>query len=76
VVACNVGGVGEVVSHDCGILVPPDEPDYLANAILTLLDDDERRIQMGKRGRLRVESDFTQEKMAYRMLEVYRRFVA
>jgi len=47
VVATAVGGVPEVVEHGReGLLVAPGEPRVLAAALLTLLEDPERRLRM------------------------------
>jgi glycosyltransferase involved in cell wall biosynthesis len=40
VVATNVVGIGEVVTHDkTGLLVPPDDPDALAQALMRVRQD-------------------------------------
>ncbi|HPS90504.1 MAG TPA: glycosyltransferase, partial [Methanosarcina vacuolata] len=39
VVVTTAGSLKEVVSGDCGILVPPKDPAALKNAILKLLGD-------------------------------------
>lgn len=47
VVASNVGGLSEMVQDGkTGLLVPPKEVDALADAIITLLNDDEKRLGM------------------------------
>lgn len=52
VVATQVGGVPEaVVDGQTGLLVPPFDPDALARAIIGLIDDPQRRVQMGRAGR-------------------------
>ncbi|MGA1983725.1 MAG: glycosyltransferase [Acidobacteriaceae bacterium] len=38
VVATNVGGIPEIMSEDCGSLVPPGEPAELARALASVLD--------------------------------------
>jgi len=56
VVASNVGGIPElVVDGETGIIVPPGDSRALADAIITLLMDDEKRIDMGRRGRERIQ---------------------
>jgi glycosyltransferase involved in cell wall biosynthesis len=56
VVASRAGGIPELVADsETGLLVPPGEPERLAQAIVTLLLDDERRIRMGNRGRERIQ---------------------
>lgn len=60
VVASRVGGVPEAVIHgETGLLVPPEEPGALAEAILELLDHPNRAITMGQAARLRIEKEFT-----------------
>ena len=55
VVATNVGGVPEAVVHGVtGILVEPKSEQQLADAILTLIENPELRMQMGKAGRQHV----------------------
>ncbi len=60
VVATAVGGTPEVVEDGVnGYLVAPGKPADLAQRILGLLGDDDRRRAMGQRGRQRVLTDFT-----------------
>ena len=48
-VASAVGGLPEVVEDgETGVLVPPDDPESLADAIVTLLQDPERASAMGR----------------------------
>ena len=62
VIASRVGGMPEVVVEGrTGLLVPPDEPQALAQAVVTLLDDPERRRLMGEEGRRVVEERFRLE---------------
>jgi rhamnosyl/mannosyltransferase len=57
---------------ETGFVVPPQQPDALARAIVQLRDDDALRARMGQAARLRVLSEFTQDKMFERIEEVYR----
>jgi glycosyltransferase involved in cell wall biosynthesis len=60
VVATAVGGTPEVVEDGVnGYLVPPADRDSLAERILDMLSDDERRLTMGEHGYRRVCEDFT-----------------
>ena len=54
-----------------GLLVPPADPDALAEALNTLLEDDVLRAGLGKAARLRVEQEFTAERMIARTLALY-----
>ncbi|WP_338777896.1 GT4 family glycosyltransferase PelF [Streptomyces sp. DG1A-41] len=57
-VSTDVGGVREAVG-DTGLVVPPREPEKMAAAALTLLKDDERRLELGQLSRQRVIDRFT-----------------
>ena len=70
VIASDVGGIPEVLSSGCGILVPPDDAEGLAAAILTLVRDDGLRRMLALRGRRRAW-EFDIGKTVERTLEVY-----
>lgn len=73
VVASRTGGLPELVRDGCeGCLVAPEDGPALADAIVGLLTDETRRLQMGRNARRRVESEFSVETVAPRMVEVYR----
>jgi len=65
-------GVRSVNRHaSTGWLLPPGDPDALADALSLLLDDDHLRASLGKAARERVEQEFTAERMIAETLEVY-----
>lgn len=60
VVATDVGGIPEaVVDGVTGLLVPPEQPLRLADAILCLVEDRSARLRMGVAGYARVRQHFT-----------------
>jgi len=62
VIASRVGGMPEVVADDeSGLLVPEEDPQSLAAAIIRLLEDPSRARRMGEAGRRRVEQLFSLE---------------
>lgn len=72
VVGTRVGGIPEIVKDDeSGLLVSPGSPDELADAIVALLLDEERRCRIGEAGRRRVEAEFSVERMAERAVAFY-----
>jgi len=72
VVGTAVGGVPEVVADgDTGLLVPPGDPEALADAVCTLLADPERAQGMGERGRQRAAAHFGIDLMIERTKAVY-----
>ena len=76
VVATKVGGVPEVVlDGETGILVPPKNPDALAQAILKLLTNPVLSKGMGQAGRIRVEKYFAIGRMVKETEKVYNNFI-
>lgn len=62
VVATAVGGTPEVIEDGVsGYLVPAGDPAALARRIRDVLRDDDRRRELGRRGRARVQSEFSLE---------------
>jgi glycosyltransferase involved in cell wall biosynthesis len=58
-VATDVGECAAVLQHGAvGIVVPPGAPDRLATALLSLLRERERRVDLGKAFRRRVETTY------------------
>ena len=73
VVATAAGGIPEaVVDGVTGCLVPPRDPQALAEALIAVLADEPRRAEMGRAGRRRFEEHFTAERMVRETLAVYR----
>jgi glycosyltransferase involved in cell wall biosynthesis len=69
VVATSVGGLTEIVSENqTGFLVPPNNPQALANALIDLLRDKSLADQMGHAGRERMVENFDLRKQ---MRKVY-----
>jgi|Deesub1362B_J571_1020462.scaffolds.fasta_scaffold00760_5 glycosyltransferase involved in cell wall biosynthesis len=73
VVASRVGGVPELVEDGVtGFLVPPKDPQALAEALQKLLDDPEMRYHMGKAGREKALREFTLDRMLWEIERVYK----
>jgi len=72
VVATDVGGVGEVV-HDgeTGLLVPPSNPEALAEAILRLAKEKELRERLTENAYRLVKEKFSVESMVNSYLKLY-----
>jgi glycosyltransferase involved in cell wall biosynthesis len=72
VVATPVGGIVEnVVDGQTGLLVPPNDPAALADAIIRILDDPELGRAFAERARPRVLQRYAQERMIQRTLALY-----
>jgi glycosyltransferase involved in cell wall biosynthesis len=72
VVATPVGGIREnVVDGETGLLVPAQDPDALARAIVRLLDDPALACSLATRAKPRVLARYSREKMIERTLALY-----
>jgi glycosyltransferase involved in cell wall biosynthesis len=76
VVASAVGGqIDSVVDGVTGVHVPPRDPAVLARALRELLDDPERRSQLGAAGAVRARERFAHDRVAVATRDVYREVV-
>ncbi len=65
VIATAGGGVLEIIQNgETGLLVPMGDVEALAGAMLTLIGNSSLRMDLGRRGRLRVEQCFRIEQVA------------
>jgi glycosyltransferase involved in cell wall biosynthesis len=72
IVTTDMPGCREIVQDgENGLLVPPKDPDALADALRELIDSPERRRSMGARGRQIVKDEFSIEKVVRETMEVY-----
>jgi glycosyltransferase involved in cell wall biosynthesis len=77
VVATDTGGTRElIIDGHTGFLAAPGDPAALADRLGTLIDDADLRKKMGERGRFRIVTEFTTEKMARRFERLYRTLLA
>jgi len=72
IVGSRAGGIPEAVADGVtGLLVNPGDDAALANAIVALLKDPQRRANMGEAGRQRVVAEFSIERMVEGTLAAY-----
>ena len=72
IVAAQVGGLADAVVHEgTGLLVPPDDPDALADALAALVADPERRRRLGEGGPRHVAEKYSPEAMVAAYVQVY-----
>jgi sugar transferase (PEP-CTERM/EpsH1 system associated) len=72
-IATNVGGNGELVQPETGILVPPEDAAALADAIERLVNDFPQRLKMASAARATALSQFSIEEMVRRYGALYDR---
>lgn len=69
VVAGRSGGVTDaVIDGETGLLVPPEDPESLAESVVMFLDDPEKAALFGKQGKERVERELNWHHFAQRLL--------
>ena len=72
VVASSIRGIGDLLkSSNSGIVVTPEDPNELANAIIKLLKDERLREQMGKNGRELVVNNYSWKNAAKKTIAVF-----
>ncbi|HZQ81044.1 MAG TPA: glycosyltransferase family 4 protein [Gaiellaceae bacterium] len=71
VVASNIPGYAAVSTPESTMLVPPSDPDALAAAVVDLLSDEERRVEMGRAARVHALANYAWDDIARRLEEVY-----
>ncbi|MDX6642403.1 MAG: hypothetical protein QOD76_365 [Solirubrobacteraceae bacterium] len=70
-VATDVGGTGEAVGEDTGVLVPAHDPEALAHALASLLKDSARRRHMAAASRTRHSERFGIQRMVAETAALY-----
>ncbi|WP_396626742.1 glycosyltransferase [Luteitalea sp.] len=77
IVATETGGIPEVVAHDeTGLLVPPRDAEALADALATLLQDEDRARGYGAAGYERVHRQFSVDHMVRNTVAEYEQLLA
>ncbi len=72
VVSTAVGGMNEVIRDGVeGFLVPPYQPDVMAEKIAALLRDYELRLKMGQAGRKTIKQIFPLQQQTHNFIEQY-----
>ena len=76
VVASNIPGFADVAVPDAATLVPPGDAGALADAVVALLADEDRRVAMGRAGRALAEERYAWPDVAQRLEKIYERVSA
>ncbi len=74
VISTTGGALPEVVG-DAGVLVPPADSEFLADAIIKLLDNPDHALKLGSAGFQRVMENFTWQKAAEKTVKAYREVI-
>jgi len=74
VVSTRVGGIPNVIEDGInGILVPPREPEALANQLLTVLRDKNLQKALGQNARDTIQKSFSSQNMHQKILDLYQK---
>jgi len=72
VVATGTGGTPEIINDGInGILLPNNNPQYLADRIVSLIDQDAKRCQLGKKAAETIKDSFSLTKMTNEYIALY-----
>ena len=72
IVANVEGDLKELVEEaDCGIVVEPENPKQIADAIISLYEDEQLRTKFGRNGREYVVQHYTREKIMDKVIELF-----
>jgi len=76
VISTNVGGPTEIVKNGLnGILISPKNPQVIAQTVIELASNEKKSVEMGRRGRKKVEQRFNADTYVTRMFAIYKRIL-
>ncbi len=75
VVATKVGGVPEILTEKCGILVEPSDQNALLEATIKLILNKNLRRELGEQGELYVANNHSLDYLQKRLLGIYRNLI-
>jgi colanic acid biosynthesis glycosyl transferase WcaI len=64
------------MTADAGVLVPPGDPRALADAVVALLGDEQRRRILGANARLVAQEHYSWDQIARRLVALYEQALA
>lgn len=77
VVSTSVGGIPEALQQGrAGLLVPPNQPSALADAVARLVRAPREASSLARAGRRRYEACYSREAMGRSYLDLYQRLLA
>jgi len=72
VIASDVSGASEIINDNIdGILIPPEAPEALANAMQKIMKKTDLAVKMGQQARLKVANNFSLQSVAQKYSELY-----
>jgi phosphatidyl-myo-inositol alpha-mannosyltransferase len=71
VVASDIVGYRDVMTPETGLTVAPGEPQALANALVTLLEDEPRRRELGQAARRLAQERYSWDEIGRSLIRIY-----
>jgi phosphatidylinositol alpha-mannosyltransferase len=71
VVASDIVGYRDVMTAETSVAVPPDDPDALIDGVVSLLEDEPRRVAMGAAARRLAEERYSWDEIARSLVRIY-----
>jgi phosphatidyl-myo-inositol alpha-mannosyltransferase len=71
VVASDISGYREVMEPGTGVLVAPSDPAALADAVVSLIEDEPRRLAISVAARRLAQDRYSWDEIAVRLAEIY-----
>ncbi len=76
VIATNVGSIPEIIKNQkTGLLIKPRSPQEIAKAISFLIEDKNIAKELGEKGRLFVEDNYSLERMLEKIENIYHKII-
>jgi len=77
VIGSRVGGIPQIIEDNVtGVLVEPQDPKELADAIVKLLNDAELRKTLGANARIYAQDNYSSDEMINKTIEVYEKNIS
>ncbi len=70
-VLADIPPLDELLAMKCGLGVPPKDPGALVGAVARLLDDEQLRVETGRRGLAAINENFDPKRMAEQIEDIY-----
>ena len=75
-VASDISGYRDVATHETAVLFPPGDAERLTDAVVALLEDEERRVALGVRARELAVERYSWDDIGRRLAGIYERLAA
>ncbi len=76
VIATDIRGSRELLKNGCGILIPPRSPTHLAEAMMWIIENEDKAANMGKRGRLLVLGRYDEKIVLSQQMKIYNELIS